>query len=101
MEIETARQAILNTPADGFCAACRAIQNMDQRESIRTISTPTLIMVGEHDPGTPVSAAEFIHDRIAASNLTVVTDAAHFINVEQANAFNTTLLAFIAKNSAA
>ncbi len=99
-EIEKARRAILTTPGEGFCACCRAIQNMDQRESIRAVSTPTLILVGEHDPGTPVSAAEFIHERIAGSSLTVIRDAAHFTNVEQADVFNAALLAFIAKYSA-
>jgi 3-oxoadipate enol-lactonase len=95
VEIEKARRAISNTPVEGFCGCCVAIQNMDQRESIRAISTRTLIMVGEHDPGTPVSAAEFIHDRIAASELKVISDAAHFINVEQSDIFNEALLAFI------
>jgi 3-oxoadipate enol-lactonase len=97
-EIEMSRQAILNTPAEGFCACCHAIQNMDQRESIRAISAKTMIVVGEHDPGTPVSAAEFIHERIASSALRIISDAAHFVNVEQADVFNDILLEFIEKN---
>jgi len=97
-EIEVSRQAVLNTPAEGFCACCRAIQNMDQRESIRAVSTRTLIVVGEHDPGTPVSAAEFIHGRIASSELKVISDAAHFVNVEQAGVFNDILLEFLERN---
>jgi len=42
-------------------------------------------MVGEQDFATPVSAAEFIHDQIASSKLSVIFDAAYLINVEQAN----------------
>lgn len=95
VDVEKVRRMILNTPVDGFCACCAAIQDMDQRDSIRTISTRTLVMVGEHDPGTPVSTAEFIHERIASSELRVFSDAAHFINVEQAGAFNDALLNFI------
>ncbi|TFG59401.1 MAG: alpha/beta fold hydrolase [Spirochaetales bacterium] len=87
VEIEKACRVILETPVEGFCACCAAIQNMDQRESIRAITTRTLIMVGEHDPGTPVSAAEFIHDRISSSELKVISDAAHLINVEQSDVF--------------
>ncbi|MEW6674315.1 MAG: 3-oxoadipate enol-lactonase [Thermodesulfobacteriota bacterium] len=98
-EIERSRQAIVNTPAEGFCACCHAIQHMDQRESIRGISVRTLIVVGEHDPGTPVSAAEFIHSRIAASELKVISDAAHFVNVEQAGVFNAALLEFLNRNN--
>ncbi|MBW1863442.1 MAG: alpha/beta fold hydrolase [Deltaproteobacteria bacterium] len=73
--------------------------NMDQRESIQAVSTQTLVVVGEHDPGTPVSAAEFIHERIASSELRVISDAAHFVNVEQADLFNDILLEFLEKMS--
>ena len=93
--VEKVRQSILNTPIDGFCSCCAAIRDMDQRESIRTISTRTKVMVGEHDPGTPVSAAKLIHERIASSGLKIISDAAHFVHVEQADAFNETLLAFL------
>ena len=99
-EIEKVRQMILNTPADGFCACCEAIRDMDQRESIRTISTRALVVVGENDPGTPVSASELIHDRIASSDLKVIPEAAHFVNVEQTSVFNDTILAFLRANNA-
>ena len=98
-EVNKVRRMILNTPVDGFCACCAAIRDMDQRESIRAISTRALVVVGEHDPGTPVSAAELIHERISSSELRVISDAAHFINVEQASVFNNVLLEFIEKNS--
>ena len=94
-EVRKVRQAILNTPADGFCACCAAIRDMDQRESIRAVSTRTLVLVGEDDPGTPVSASELIHNRIAGSELRIIPDAAHFVNVEQAAAFNRALLTFL------
>jgi pimeloyl-ACP methyl ester carboxylesterase len=53
--------------------------------------------VGKHDPGTPVSAAEFIHQRISSSELKVISDAAHLVNVEQSSVFNKALLEFIEK----
>ncbi len=99
-EVNKVRRMILNTPVDGFCACSAAIRDMDQRETIRVISTRTLVVVGEHDPGTPVSAAELIHERIASSKLMVIPDAAHFINVEQASVFNNILLEFIETSAA-
>jgi 3-oxoadipate enol-lactonase len=99
-EVEKVRQMILDTPADGFCACCTAIRDMDQRESIRAISTRTLVVVGEHDLGTPVAASELIHDRINASKLRIIPDAAHFVNVEQTNVFNTALLEFLETDTA-
>jgi 3-oxoadipate enol-lactonase len=94
-DVEKIRQLVLNTPVNGFCSCCAAIRDMDQRDSIRSISTRTLVLVGEQDPGTPVSAAELIHERIASSELRIVSEAAHFINVEKANVFNDTLLEFL------
>ena len=93
--IEKVRRVILNTPVKGFCACCAAIRDMDQRETIRNVSTPTLVMVGEHDSGTPVSAAEYIQQRISSSALTIIPDAAHFVQMERSNIFNQALLEFI------
>ena len=73
VEVTKVREMILNTPVDGFCACCEAIRDMDQRESLRDVSTRSLVMVGEQDMGTPVSAAEFINERIAASTSPSVT----------------------------
>jgi 3-oxoadipate enol-lactonase len=96
-EIEKVRRSILNTPVDGYCACCAAIRDMDLRDSLNAISTPTLVLVGEQDPGTPVSAAEFIHGRITSSELKIIPHAAHFVNVEQAGAFNDALIEFISR----
>ena len=97
--VEKVKRVILNTPVEGFCACCAAIRDMDQRETIRDIITPTLVIVGENDSGTPVSAAKHIHKRITSSLLTVIPDAAHFVHVEQSSIFNQALLEFIKKNT--
>ncbi len=94
------RQSILDTPVEGFCACCTAIRDMDLRSSISSISTRTLVIVGEQDPGTPVSESELIHERISSSILRVVPGAAHLVNIEKSDIFNNELLSFI-KNSSA
>ena len=98
-QVEKIRHMIVNTIVDGYCASGVAIQKMDLRETIRNISVPTLLMVGEHDPSTPVAASEFIHERIASSELRIIPDAAHFLNVEQEGIFNDALLEFLNRNS--
>jgi 3-oxoadipate enol-lactonase len=97
--VEKVRRVFLNTPVEGFCACCAAIRDMDQRETIRTVLTPTLVIVGEHDSGTPVSAGKYIHQRITSSALTIIPDAAHFVHMEQSNIFNHALLEFIKVNA--
>lgn len=94
-EVAQVRRVLVRTPVEGYCACCVAIRDMDLRESLAAISVQTLILVGEQDPGTPVSAARFIHERIAPSRLEIIPDAAHFVNVEQAHAFNEALVKFI------
>ncbi len=93
--IQKIRATYLKTPAAGFLGCCAAIRDLDLRETIRAITTPTLILVGEHDQGTPVAHARFIHERIATSRLVVIPDAAHLQNLEQAEIFNRTLLGFL------
>ncbi|MBR9981350.1 MAG: alpha/beta fold hydrolase, partial [Desulfatitalea sp.] len=93
--LEKVRAMILGTPTAGFVGCCAAIRDLDLREAIRAITAPTLIVVGEHDQGTPVTMARFIHERIAGSRLVVVPEAAHLLNVEQSEIFNRTVVPFL------
>jgi 3-oxoadipate enol-lactonase len=94
-EIDAIRGGILSTSVAGFCSCCAAIRDMDQRESIKVIGLPTLVIAGKDDPSTTVDAAEFIHAQIADSRLVIINDAQHFVNVEQAEPFNKALLEFL------
>lgn len=89
------REMILNTPAAGFIGCCRAIQSMDQRETIKAITAPTLIVVGADDPSTTPDKAREIQECIAGSNLTVLPEAAHLSNIEQAAAFDAAVVPFL------
>ena len=94
-EIEKIRRVILNTPVKGYCACCAAIRDMDLRDCISAIKQRVLVLVGEQDPGTPVSVAEFIHGGIASSELRVIPHAAHLVNIEQSEAFNKAFVEFM------
>ena len=94
-EVARVRAMVTGTPPEGFCACCAAIRDMDQRDTIQAIAAPTLVLVGEHDPGTPVAAAQAIHERIRGSDMHVIRDAAHFVNVEQDAEFNEHMLTFL------
>jgi 3-oxoadipate enol-lactonase len=94
-EVERIRQQFLSTPVDGYIGCSEAIRGLNYLERLSEIKTPTLIMVGEEDPGTPVAAAEAMHQRIAGSRLAVLPSAAHLSNVEQAEGFNSALISFL------
>jgi pimeloyl-ACP methyl ester carboxylesterase len=94
-EVELVRQQFLATPVDGYVGCSEAIRGLNYLGRLPEIKMPTLIMVGEEDPGTPVAAAEIMQQRIAGSALVALPSAAHLSNVEQAEAFNSALISFL------
>lgn len=96
--VERVREMIRTTPAAGYRGCCAAIRGLDLTDRLGGIRLPTLLLVGEDDPGTPVAAHEVIRDRIEGSRLVVIRDALHFSNVEQAEVFNEALGAFLAEH---
>lgn len=86
---------IRNTPAAGYAGCCHAISGLDLTDRIHAIKMPTIAIVGEDDPGTPVAAHRVIHERIAGSRLEIIPKAAHLSNMEQPEAFNKALTGFL------
>lgn len=93
------RDIILKTPVPGFVGCSHAISNFTVHEALFGLSVPTLIMVGENDPGTPVEAARQIHEAIRNSVMKELPGAYHLSNIEAADEFNENLLAFLAKTN--
>jgi len=93
--LEMIRNQILTTPVQGYIGCAEAIRKLNYLDQLSKIKIPTLIMVGEDDPGTPVSASEAMHKRLSNSKLVILPSARHLSNIEQAEAFNTTLLKFL------
>ncbi len=94
-------QHVLNmmstTPPIGAATALRArAERRDYVPMLGDITVPTLITVGTEDAFTPVSDAQFMHERIPYSQLLVVDNAGHMPNLEQPAIFNQALSDFIA-----
>jgi 3-oxoadipate enol-lactonase len=88
------REMLLATPAHGYAGCCAAIRDMDQRETIRAISVPTLVVAGRHDPATPPEKAEQITAAIPGARM-VTFDTAHLSNIEAETEFTRTLSKFL------
>ena len=93
--VDIVRRHILKTPVDGYIGCSEAIRHLNYLDRLSEIKIPTLIMVGEDDPGTPVDASRAMHDRIPNSTLTVLPSAAHLSNIEQTERFNHALMKFL------
>lgn len=92
--VDRFRSIILSTAPEGYVANCMAIREADFRESASSISAPVLLVCAANDPVTTVADAKFLAESIPGSQICEL-DAAHLSNVEQAAAFNQSVLAFL------
>ena len=95
--IDKVRQMIRGTSVQGYVGCARAIRDMNQMDLLAKIAAPTVVIVGENDPATPVAASKVLRDGIAGSSLVVLKNAAHLSNIEQAAAFNAALVGFLSR----
>jgi 3-oxoadipate enol-lactonase len=86
-------QVLQATPA-GYAGCCAAIRDMDQREAIKSITNPVLVVIGQHDPATTPAAGELIAAAIPGAR-TLRLEAAHFSNCELPEAYNKGVAAFL------
>jgi len=87
-------EMFLSTKPEGYIACGEAVRDMDHREIIKSITAPTMIIAGRHDPATTLEAGQFIQSQIPGSKLTVL-EAAHIANVEQPQAYTDAMLGFL------
>jgi 3-oxoadipate enol-lactonase len=65
---------------------------------LEKIRVPTHVVVGEDDTLTPPSLSRSMAQRIPGAQLSVIGNAGHLANIEQPQAFNETVLAFLLKH---
>ncbi|MGH2356234.1 MAG: alpha/beta fold hydrolase [Chloroflexota bacterium] len=59
----------------------------DVRGELASITVPTLVIVGRHDPICAPRWAHLLHDRIPGSRLLILEDSGHFGHIEEAEVF--------------
>ena len=94
-EVARIRRQFVATSGEGYAACCEAIRDMDQRESIKSINAPTLVITGANDPVTPPDHGRFLAENIPGARYAEIPDAAHLSNIEQASRFNAALNHFL------
>jgi len=67
----------------------------EHRHIFKKIDVPTLIMVGELDTLTPPSMSLEIKKEIKNSNIIIIPNAGHLINIEAPDFFNKNLMNFL------
>ena len=70
------------TSPAGYFQAYRVFVLSDLAEHLSKIQCETLVMTGEHDPGSNVRMARLMHEAISNSKLDILTNLRHSILVE-------------------
>jgi pimeloyl-ACP methyl ester carboxylesterase len=90
------REIILKNDAQGIVDAIEALKTRpDSMPTLKQIACPTLVIVGDQDEVTPVPLSETMAREIPQATLTVIPGAAHLANLQQPDAFNRALWAFL------
>ena len=64
------------------------VAGADQRQILKTVEVPTLLIWGEEDARSPLRVAREFQDAIPGSQLVVIHGAGHVSNLEQPEQFN-------------
>ncbi len=94
-DVDVVRNMLLTTPPQGYAGCSAAIRDMNQTESIRAVSAPTLVIAGAEDPATPPDHARIIAANIPGARLHVIANAAHLSNIEQPDEYTATIAEFL------
>lgn len=91
------RDMVAQTGPEAFVLQLKAIMSRpDSRPLLGSIRCPTLVLVGDGDAATPVELNKEIADGIAGAKLSVVPDSGHLSTLEQPEAVNAALSAWLA-----
>jgi len=97
------RERLLRTVIEGLSCASPdvlygdllACDRLDITGQISRIAIPTLILCGTDDKMTPPVMSQFLGDNIPGAQLSLIENAGHMVMLENAEAFNRLLRAFV------
>lgn len=75
----------------------RMMHRPDSTALLPQVSVPTLVIVGAEDELTPPADSRLIAEAVPGATLVTIPGAGHLSNLEQPDAFNAALTAFLAK----
>ena len=89
------RSVILGTNPVGYLGCCAALRDVDHRELLLRIKTPTLVIVGDRDVSTPWDGhGEVLAQKIPGARV-VRLPAAHLSNLARPRSFTMALIEFL------
>jgi len=89
-----ARRMLLSTRAEAYAATAETVCGLDLRQELPRIALPALVLYGAHDGATPPTWNRAIQEQVPGATGQCLP-AAHLANVEAADAYSASLLAFL------
>lgn len=83
----------------GMLQAAYALAGYDTRHRLAEITLPTMVVWGNQDRLVPVAAAHSYDRRIPHSELNLIEDAGHMVQMERPGRFNRTLEDFVGRQN--
>jgi 3-oxoadipate enol-lactonase len=94
--VDRVRALALSQPAEGIRRGIERLKSRpDSTGLLGRITCPTLVVAGEEDQITTADVARDLQARIPGSTLAIIPRAGHLSNLEQPDAFNRVLAAFL------
>ncbi len=76
-----------------------ALYNLDLRDKLNKIETPTLIVHGSRDTVCPVETSKFLKDNLTNSTLKIFNNSGHAPFITESSQFNSAITSFIENNN--
>ena len=94
--VEYVRNTIKAASVSGIVTDLMAMADRpDSVPQLRTITAPTLIVIGQEDNTTPLADAQLMAEQIPGARLAVIPVAGHLSNLEQPDVFNDVVSRFV------
>jgi 3-oxoadipate enol-lactonase len=90
------RNTVAATAPAGYRAGAEAIIAFDALSDLPSIRTPTLVVCGDDDPGTPAEGNRLIASRIPGAIYEEIAEARHIPMMQHPETFNRILLRWLA-----
>jgi 3-oxoadipate enol-lactonase len=94
-ELARIGRMIDETPVEGYAGVCGTLRDTDLRPGLAGITTPVLVVGGEHDPSTTAEQARELSAAVPGSELFIVPGVNHVSNIEAPEAFTERLIGFL------
>lgn len=82
------RETVARTTLEGYRGGGMAINAFDIVARLPSVKTPTFVVYGDGDPGTPPAGNKLIAERIPGAKIHEIANARHVPNVEYPDIFN-------------